>query len=50
MPVSSGLDPHLPLDAAYTAILLIAVLLITYIPWLSLGLLGVLERHGYLVR
>lgn len=34
----------------YTAILLIAVLLITYIPWLSLGLLEALEGHGYLTR
>ena len=34
----------------YTALLLVAVLLITYVPWLSLGLLAALERHGYLAR
>jgi C4-dicarboxylate transporter DctM subunit len=34
----------------YTVILLAAVLLITYVPWLSLGLLEALERHGYLAR
>jgi C4-dicarboxylate transporter DctM subunit len=34
----------------YTAILMVAVLLITYVPWLSLGLLAALERHGYLAR
>lgn len=32
----------------YTAMLLVAVLLITYLPWLSLSLLAALERHGYL--
>jgi len=34
----------------YTAILLVAVLLITYVPWLSLALLETLERYGYLAR
>ena len=32
----------------YTAILLVAVLLITFVPWLSLSLLSVLEQRGYL--
>ena len=32
----------------YTAMLLVAVLLITYLPWLSLSLLAALDRHGYL--
>jgi TRAP-type C4-dicarboxylate transport system permease large subunit len=32
----------------YTAILLIAVLVITYVPALSLWLVGVCERAGYL--
>ena len=32
----------------YTAILLIAVLFITYVPRLSLWLVGVCERAGYL--
>jgi TRAP-type C4-dicarboxylate transport system permease large subunit len=32
----------------YTAMLLVAVLLITFVPWLSLSLLRALEHAGYL--